>query len=212
MAPPRVHDSENAPVKTFPRIPALASAFTILLLVCGCTETAKMKVAPTAFHVPASSPSQASRTAALVLDKSFTQHQCEMHLIGGTRVFPLGGPLTQYARDTAKQLFSQVREFDSEAAAVDQADLILVPHMARSSLTGPVPFKALLRTEWTVKDRAGQQTVWLTSVDGTSEVRPGFGAAKKAERQAWQDAFDQLARKTVEAFQASPELARQTAK
>lgn len=184
-------------------------AFVALTLVLtgGCVETKKLKIVPPA-SASVSSEAKIPVTAALVLDQEFKNQTCKMNLIGGSRIFLLGEHLVRYAQDVSGQLFSHVLVFDSESAAAGSADVLLVPKLARSSFTGPVPFKALLRAEWAVKDRTGQQVVWIGSIDGQATVKPkAFGTAA-AERRAWQGAYDDLSARTLQAFRESPEIAR----
>jgi hypothetical protein len=64
-----------------------------------------------------------------------------------------------------------------------------------------------LVVEWTAKDRASQNTVWLKTITAdASEVGGNAFSGKKHQQILMQKLFDDLSVKTHEAFQLSPEL------
>lgn len=183
-----------------------------LLLACavGCVETTKVKIS----HEPSaalSGTSRSPRTAALVITPELREHSCRIRLVGGSRIYPLGEHMVLYAREVAAALFAQVNEFASEADAAGKGDVILIPRMVKSSISGPVPMETLLRAEWTIKDRNGQETLWVANAEGTGSVKPKILGVGTAERKSWQQAYDQLMAGTAEVLNEAlaPGIARE---
>lgn len=191
-------------------------SLNLVLIACafaGCTMTEKRKVKinpSTPSAIPAESKLPLS--AVLVLDKELKNYGIKHELASGmwwvsaNASYQVGGHLARYAEDVARSLFKQVTIVESLDAAVNKADVILIPKAARSDTNIGNPIYVMLCMEWLVKDRAGQQTLWLTNVESQTTEKPVAFAYKKHQNAAYQRVFDDLALKTLKAFQESPEI------
>ena len=199
----------------------ITSAINLALIACvlaGCTMTEKRKVKINPSPVPGvATESKLPLSAVLVLDKELKNYGIKHELISGVfwasanASYQVGGHLARYAEDVSRTLFKQVTVVESLDAAPNKADVILIPKAARSDTHIGNPIYVMLCVEWLVKDRAGQQTLWLTSVESQTSEKPVAFAYKKHQNAAYQRVFDDLALKTVKAFQESPEIKRLTA-
>jgi hypothetical protein len=182
-----------------------------LFLVAGCTttENRKVKIAPS--PVPRVTEDQRLPLAvALVLDDAFTTHALRHELQGFwwqsvSAAYGIGPYLERYANDVTRSAFQQVSVFASPAAATGQADVLLVPKVARSTLVLPHPIDVGLVVEWMALDRTGEQVLWLTTLESSARSKKAGGRGVNA---ASQQCFDQLTRMTLEAFTDSAELRR----
>lgn len=102
-------------------------------------------------------------------------------------------------------ILHEVSVFASPAAATGQADVLLVPKVARSTLVLPHPIDVGLVVEWMAQDRSGEQVLWLTTLESSAQSKKAGGRGVNA---ACQQCFDQLTRMTLEAFMDSAELRR----
>ena len=187
----------------------ILSVFSLSLVIWiglgGCTTTEIRKVFITPTVLPAeSTENKISVSAALVLDKPFKEYGTPVNLVGATAIYVLGDHLSRYAVDVSRYLFRHVVVYDSMEVAVNKADVILVPKVARSSMFLTKP-RVLLVVEWLVKDRTGQQTLWLTSIEAEAAETKYSKLGKACQR-----VFDDLSLKTLKAFDASPEIKRLT--
>lgn len=187
---------------------ALLPVVLLLCLTAGCgTELRRVKFQPT----PVATISAAQKlplSAALVLDKDFKTYGILVKLVGGDASYQIGDQLASYAKDVAANVFRQVTVVDSESAAANSADVILIPKAVRSEYYNAEPLKVLIVVEWTVKDRAAQQTLWLTSIETESTEHLTLFGFDGHERAAFSRAFDNLSQKTLKAFNESPEIKR----
>ena len=185
--------------------------FAILLfgLTSGCTHLRPVVVnssnLPSGVVLP--------HHAALVLDQSLADFKYEFHNAGDTWVYPYGPALTNYARQVVGKCFQQVEVVPSveQAAALASADLILIPRAVKFDRGLPATafgnVNATLVLEWTAKDRASQNTIWLKTI--TADVSSKYGSmfsASKHEHLLNQKLFDDLNLKTCKAFQEAAEL------
>jgi len=187
-------------------IPSLLAAL-ILALANGCSfNHSQISVQPSALSGGQVLPHR----AALVISPEFKNYKHQVHLVGETDTYPIGSALEDYARGVAGKCFRQVDVVSSEPDAVAAAsdDLILIPRVVKSdSSFGKRKFNLTLVVEWTAKDRATQNTVWLKTITATG-VEPAGSAftGYKHLRLLFQRVFDDLSPKTYEAFQAASEL------
>jgi hypothetical protein len=192
------------------QLSSLATGLTLALLtlaLTGCTETRKVKFIPSALparagtaHLPA--------TGALVLDDAFKKYNGETKLIGGKAKIPLGEYLCDYATNVVRSTFKQVNVVSSLPAAANSADAILIPKVVRSDFS-IFSTTSIIAVEWTVKDRAGQNLIWLNTFEGQGTEPGGSGFTyKKHNRLRARKVFDDLTLKTLEGFNESPEIKR----
>ncbi len=148
--------------------------------------------------------------AVLVLNQELADYKHEFHLVGGTDVYPIGSALQDYARNVTGKSFQQVDIVPSEEKAVSLAsdDLILIPRAVKSDTSfGKRKYTITLVVEWTAKNRASQNTIWLKTItaNATEEMGSLFTIMKN-RRILFQKVFDDLSPQTYKAFQEAPEL------
>jgi hypothetical protein len=184
-------------------------AVLVLTLASGCTIVKTVSVQPSALPAGQLLPHH----VALVLDQDLANYKNEYSRGSDNFEDSLGIPLQDYARQVATKSFRQVDVVPSveQAAALASADLILIPRAVKSDLSIPVwgwdNDNLTLVVEWTAKDRASQNTIWLTTITANASEPMGtaFGA-NKHQRILYQKVFDDLSIKTYQAFQEAPEL------
>lgn len=184
-------------------------AVLVLTLAGGCTIVKTVSVQPS----PLPAGQLLPHHVALVLDQDLANYKNEYSRGEDNFVDALGVSLQDYARQVATKSFQQVDVVPSveKAAGLASADLILIPQAVKSDLSIPVwawdNDNLTLVVKWTAKDRATQNTVWLTTLTANASEPMGtaFGANKR-QRILYQKAFDDLSLKTYNAFQAAPEL------
>jgi hypothetical protein len=182
----------------------------LLCLTAGCgTERRQVKFQPSAVGT-ISAEKKLPLSAALVLDKDFKTYGILVKLVGGSASYQIGDQLSTYAQDVSRNLFKQVTVVDTPAGAAGQADVVLIPRAVRSEYYNANPLRVLIVVEWTVNDRAGQQMLWLTSIETETTEGLTLFSHSKHERIAFQRAFDDLSQKTLKAFNESPEIIRLT--
>jgi|ERR1022692_1729340 hypothetical protein len=185
------------------------SIFAVLLLTLasGCGTTfSQVPVKPAALAGRQVLPHH----VALVLNQELASYQHKFVLVGGTDVYPIGDALQEYALDVTSNSFEKVDVVPAEekAASLTSDDLILVPRVVKSDTSfGHGQYTITLVMEWTAKDRASQNTIWLKTLDGTaSEEMGSVFTILKHRRILFQKAFDDLSPKTYQAFHEAPEF------
>jgi hypothetical protein len=190
--------------------------FSMTLLCCslwtlcsGCAHMVPISVQPTALAAGDKLP----LTAALVMNKDLLDYKYEFHMMGDTWVYRFGEPLQDYARRLAGASFQRVEETSSteSAFAIPSADIVLVPRPVKADESTGLMAKSkvnlTLVIEWTAKDRATQNTVWLKTITANaSEVQGSVFSGHKHQGILMQKLFDDLSAKTREAFQSASEL------
>jgi hypothetical protein len=177
----------------------------LLALATGCTSLRTVSVQPTTLPQGQVLP----RHAVLVLDQSLADYQYVFQASGNTLIYPYGPALQDYARQVAKKCFQQVDEVPSleKAAALTSADLILIPHAVKCDMSVPVwaweNVNLTLVVEWTAKDRANQNTLWLKTITATGSAAKNMGRSDAVMNQ---NLFDDLSLKTYKAIQEASEL------
>lgn len=188
----------------------------VTALACGCQTVENRKVTITPSPVPAmSAEKRIPLSAALVLDAEFKNYVVKHELAGllmesATAHYGVGRYLCGYADDVSKALFKQVTVYDSVEAARNKTDVVLIPKVARSSMSLPSPILVELVAEWTVKERAGERILWLTTTESSVTKKPTMAGMTKSVNATFQQCFDELSLKTLKAFQDSPEIKRLT--
>jgi hypothetical protein len=184
-------------------------AVLVLALAGGCTSVKTVSVQPTILPAGQLLPHH----VALVLDQQLAGYKNHYSRGSDTFIDALGTPLQDYARAVATKSFQQVEVVPSveKAASLTSADLILIPRAVKSGISIPVwawgNDNLTLVVEWTAKDHATQNTVWLTTITANSAEPMGtVFSANKNQRILYQKAFDDLSLKTYNAFQEAPEL------
>lgn len=185
------------------------SAILVLTLASGCTHLKTVSVQPS----PLPTGQLLPHHVALVLDQQLADFKNKYYRGEDNFVDSIGVPLQDYARQVAAKSFQQVDVVPSveKAAALTSADLILIPQGVKSDISIPVwgwdNDNLTLVVKWTVKDRASQNTFWLTTITAnSSEPMGSVFSADKNQRILYQKAFDDLSLKTYNAFQEAPEL------
>jgi hypothetical protein len=188
----------------------------VLLLGCfvtGCSmvETRKVDVDP--YSLPATPvEKKLPISAALVLDNEFKTYAIKHELISivpgtsETAAYQIGPHLERYAKDVATDVFQHTSVFNSVDEAASKCDVILEPKAVRSSTNITTPIQVMLVIEWQVKDRSGQNLIWLTSIESQASVKPAAFGHGKAQRETYTRIFYDLSLKTIEAFRKSPEV------
>ena len=179
-------------------VPALAVA-----LSGGCSNVVSVQ------QTPLSGGQVLPHRAALALDQEFTGYTYPMALVGGTDMYPMGAALQGYAQNVTSKSFQQVDVVPSaeQGASLNSDDSILIPRVVKcdNSIGKWVPFvegdiSTTLVVEWTAKNRATQNTVWLKTITANGTA----GWNHKSDM--FQKLFDDLNLKTYKAFQEAPEL------
>jgi hypothetical protein len=194
-------------MKSFRLIMQAFSVTGILALACGCTHLRTPPVQMTT--LPAGQP--LPHHVALVLDQEMADYKHEYHEGGDTFIYAFGPALQDYARAVATKSFAQVEVVSSldKAAALTAADLILIPRPLKSAVSIPVnglkQENLTFAVSWTAKDRATQNTVWLTTV--TAEAAESkWNVNIHHGGKLYQRLFDDLSLKTYNAFQEAAEF------
>jgi hypothetical protein len=178
-------------------------AVLVLAIASGCAHTVSVK------QTPLAGGRVLPHHAALVLNQEFTDYKHKMVLIGGSDTYPMGTALQDYARNVTAKSFQHIEVASSaeQAASLISDDLILIPRVVKSdnSLSKFIPFvpqklTMTLVVEWTAKNRASQNTVWLKTTTANAT------AAAHRRGKLFQKLFDDLNLKTYTAFQEAPEL------
>ena len=180
----------------------------LLWLGAGC-GTRAVSVSPTVLPEPRPE-NKIPLVVGLVMDKSFRDYGLSVDQVGGPATYPVGAYLSSYAERVSRNLFKKVTVYDSVGAAVapDKSDVILVPKAVRSGYFDERPLKVLLCVEWTVLDRTGKQTLWLTTIESEATEYPDLFSHVQQESAAFQQVFDELCARTLKAFRESPETKR----
>lgn len=182
----------------------------LCLLGTGCTHVQKPKIQRTTLAAEAKSGALPLKVA-LVMDAAWTNYTFQFSKMGDTWKYPLGASMIDYARNVTGHSFRQVVEFVSADAAANQADVILQPRVAKSDQAmGMLAWQdrtLVFLVEWTARDAANRNTVWLTTIDAKAAHNAGnMFTFNGNERKLFQKIFDDLSNKTVKAFAESPEL------
>jgi hypothetical protein len=152
--------------------------------------------------------------AVLVLNQELADYKHKFVAVGGTDLYPIGDALQAYATNVASASFQQIDTASSEGKATSfpSDDLILIPRAVKSDTTysvigiGHTRFYITLVVEWTVKNRASGNIVWLKTFTGKASTDAGTFNILKQRRMLFQKAFDDLSPQTYKAFQEAPEL------
>lgn len=146
----------------------------------------------------------------LVLNQDLADYKAELRLVGGTDSYPIGAALQDYARNVAGKTFQGVDVVPSEekAASLTSDDLILIPRVVKSDTSfGHHKYNITLVVEWTAKDRASKNVIWLKTITGNATEPMGSAFNNlKHRRHLFQAVFDDLNPRTYEAFQEASEL------
>ena len=194
-------------MKTMRLITQSLFAVLLLTLASGCGHT----FSQVPVHQVALTGGQVSpHHIALVLNQELATYQHKFVLVGGTDSYPIGDALQDYARNVTTNSFQQIDVVPSEekAASLTSDDLILIPRFVKSDTSfGHGKFTITLVMEWTAKNRASQNTIWLKTITATASEKMGSAfTTLKHRRLLFQKAFDDLTPQTYKAFQEAPEL------
>jgi hypothetical protein len=184
-------------------------AALLLTFASGCTHLMPVSVQTTTLPTGQVLPHH----VALVLNEEYSNYKYEFHAAGDTWVHNFGPALQDYSRNVVGKSFKQMEVVPSEKKAASQtsADLILIPRAVKCDNSIPVwaweDVNLTLVVEWTAKDRASQNTVWLKTITANaSEAGGNMFTQGKHDRILNQKLFDDLSLKTYNAFQEAPEL------
>ena len=185
-------------------------AILILALASGCTHINPVTVYSTALPTVGQ---LLPHRAALVLDQDFSNYKQQFTDHGDMCIRPMGIVLQDYARNVASKSFQQVDAVPSaeQGFALTSADLVLIPRVVKTDCSLPVfSFEKIRQTivvEWTAKDRASQNTIWLKTITANSEAVVGsIFTGKEQDHILYQKLFDDLSLKTQKAFQEAIEF------
>jgi hypothetical protein len=194
-------------MKSIRLIAQFLPAALILILVSGCgTTMSQVSLKPICLTGGQVLPHR----VVLMINPEFADYKHEFHLVGGTDVYPLGSALQDYARNVTSNSFQAVDVVSSEekASSFTSDDLILIPRVVKSDTSfGHSKYNVTLVVEWSAKDRASQNTVWLKTITANgSEPMGSVFTIWKHRRMLFQKVFDDLSPKTFKAFQEAQEL------
>ncbi|MGO9246672.1 MAG: hypothetical protein ACLPT4_04215 [Verrucomicrobiia bacterium] len=127
-------------------------------------------------------------------------------------VYSFGRFLADYEQHVVSASFQQVDYTASleKAFSNTSADIVLIPRFVKVEkslglyMWDTNSFTMVM--EWTAKDRASQDTVWLKTITANASKKMGDDALHPGP--LVQKLFDDLNIKTLEAFQKAPELRR----
>jgi hypothetical protein len=179
----------------------------LLSMAGGCTQYQSPAVQATALPTGPLLPHH----VALVVDQNLTDYKHQYHDGFSTFVVSFGTPLEQYTHHVATNAFQQVDFISSveKAVALTSADLILIPRAVKSDVSVPVnglkDENLAFVVTWTAKDRATQNTVWLTTITAQA-TESKWNVNLHDGGKLYQNLFDDLSLKTFKAFQEAPEL------
>jgi len=194
-------------MKSMPLITRSIFAALVLAVTSGCSTT--MSPVPVVqAHVTGGQV--LPHRAVLVLSQELADYKHEFHLVGGTEVYPIGAALQDYASNVTASAFQQIDIVSSEekAASLTADDLILIPRAVKSDTSfGHGQYAITIVVEWTAKNRASQNTVWLKTItaNATEEMGSAFTIFKH-RRLLFQKAFDELNPQTYKAFEEAREF------
>jgi hypothetical protein len=184
-------------------------AVVVMSLASGCTHLRQVSIQPTALPAELGLPHH----AALVLNQEFANYKHEFSAMGDTWIVSLGPALQDYALSVAGKSFQKIDVVPSEekAASFTSDDLILIPRAVKSENSMPAwawdDVNLTLVVEWTAKDHASQNIVWLKTITANaSETAGNMFTGGRHSRILSQKLFDDLSLKTYDAFQEAPEL------
>jgi hypothetical protein len=185
------------------------SIFAVLVLAMagGCTHLNTVSVQTAALPAGRLLPHH----VALVLDQDLADYKHEYHEGGDTFIYSFGPSLQDYARQIAAKSFQQVDVVSSvdQASALTSVDLILIPRAVKSDVSIPVygfdNENLTFVVSWSAKDRATQNTVWLTTITANG-IESKWNVNLHGGGKLYQNLFDDLSLKTYNAIQAAPEL------
>jgi hypothetical protein len=182
-------------------------AISVITLTTGCTLNKRVSVKPSPTVSQGVTGGKLPCSAVVVLTPELKSFKSTRHVGLDTEYYLLGEPLTRYVKDVSKAIFSEVKSVDSLAAAPNQGDIVLVPKPVRSDVA-IVPghgVRVLIAVEWLVKDRTGQKTIWLRTVEGDVAEILGFNLGKHIQI-GFQRCFDELSSRTLSAIAESQEI------
>jgi hypothetical protein len=200
-------------MKSIPLITRSLFAVLALISASGCTsvKTYSGSVQPTTFPGGRVLPHH----VALVINQELTNYQYSKSAFLGNfllvSAFPLGKILQDCAQQTASKTFQQVDVVPSieKATAVTSADMILIPRAVNSAFSEPVYGTQndvmTLVVEWTAKDRASQNILWVKTITANG-LETKWNVNMHSGGKLVQHLFDDLSLKTYNAFQEAPEL------
>lgn len=179
------------------------------LALSGCSNVNTVVIKPSPRVASTGTPAPVH--VALLLDAEFTGYRWRPAPKG--MVYPLGDALRRLAEDVVRSEFRQVTVVPDAAAAVNRADAVLYPRVVKIEQVLPIwaysERELVIVIEWTLKDRANERVVWLTTVRADATEKAGTAFSMKRHEQAlFQRVFDGLAEKSAIAMRESPEIGR----
>jgi hypothetical protein len=195
-------------MKTARLLAQMLPAALVLAFASGCTHLRPVTIQPTA--LPAGRV--LAHHVALVLDQNLTDYKAELRAGPDTEVFTYGTALQDCAQQASRRSFQSVDVVPSieKATALPSVDLILIPHALKCARSVPVwgweKVNLTMVVEWTAKERAGQNTLWLKTVTAEAAAKKKATVTRKGRAKLNQALFDDLCLKTYNAFQDAAEL------
>lgn len=161
-------------------------------LMTGCV-TANLKVSPTA-NIQNVSDKKIPLSVGLMLDDRFCTYRA---LILNRPLIPLGPVLKQQSISLCEQTFKQV-SVSTNGVVPAGVRATLTPEVHRCGVaTHETGNDFTLLLQWTLRTVDNRNILWMTTVDGHANGSPD---------KVYQLLFDDLATKSYQAFQASPEI------
>lgn len=182
---------------------SVLGSIVVLLLVAGCVEIHTLEFQPLPLATT-TAEQKIPLSVALVLDKPFVTYGVVMQRLDGPTIYQVGNQLRTAAIAVSQAAFKNVTVFDSVEAAVNKADLILIPKMERSNYVAGPTLRLLLSEQWEVKNGKGNRTVWVGSVDAESQTSNGF--SMEPREILFRTAVNQLDEKSLKALSGSSEI------
>jgi hypothetical protein len=158
-----------------------------------------------------SSPTKLALKAQLILSPEFCATK-KRHSFAAMEVVGVGKAACSQLYPALVGIFSDLQQAENvPAAGSSTAQITLIPRFIDIIATQP-PFvpspskrKLVVLLEWTVKDTMGR-TIWLQTVQGTSELKPRGLGGKKYEAALVDAAISDLAKDSVDKISAAREI------
>jgi hypothetical protein len=172
-------------------------------LIVGLTASAQTPNAQ-----PEMTSSKMLLRAELVLSPQFCSAKTGHYLDGSA--LSIGKTVCPQLEAKLQDVFSDLKRIDKPpAAGTTSAQVVLIPKFVDISATQPLfassQRELVIFLEWTVRDAAGK-TVWLQTVEGSSQHKLGWVITSKSRTALVKGAATELANASASKMSAAPEL------
>jgi hypothetical protein len=191
---PQPHIDSGLPTRRYAVI-ALALA---ALLSAGCTHNMKVKVKDSA-RIGQPTTTKVPMHVGLMLTTNYTALTFMWdNKMGDKFVYAFGPRLKDNAIGICGQAFAQVT-VSTNGVVPAGVDAVLTPEMHKIGYGVGRKLMFTLLTEWTLRDNANRNILWMVTIDATATNSLG---------KVSQQLFDDLSAKEYRAFTTAPEIQR----